>query len=289
MKTYADIAGDGGSNIIGQVVSLKEQIKSNLSQIKHIIVIGSGKGGVGKSTLTMQLAAAFKNQGHSVGLLDADVNGPSLARMSGLHETPLIPGNKGLIVPKTKSGIGVISFGSLVPENEAVDFESVAQGDSHIWRATKEFSTLAQFLAYADWGKLDFFLIDLPPGAERVFQFAEFFGAEAKFILITIPSQVSQGVVGRSVAALKKTSNQLLGLIENMTGYYCADCKKVKPLFSTGSETSLDVPVLGRIPFDPRLADNCDHGITITDREESVVAAAIHETAIQIKSILAKP
>ena len=263
IKTYSDLKGDGGSDIMGQVVAHKTKIESNLSGIKHIIAIGSGKGGVGKSTITMYLASALNGFGKRVSLFDADVNGPALARLAGLTEIPFIPGQHGLVVPKTRSGIGVISFGSLVPESEAVDFKSVAEGDSHVWRATKEFSTLSDFLADTDWGKLDFLLIDLPPGAERCFQFAEFFGQKTSFILITIPSEVSQGVVARSIAAVKKTTSPIIGYIENMSGYYCRDTQEIKPLFPSGN-TQLDIPLLGTVPFDPAVAEDCDRG-TITD------------------------
>lgn len=282
MKTYSDLAGDGGSNVIGQVLAQRAQIKKNLSRIKQLIAIGSGKGGVGKSTLTMQLAAALQLQGKKVSLLDADINGPSLAKLSGLENTLLVPGKNGLLVPKTKSGIGVLSFGSVVPETESIDFDTVSPADSHIWRATKEFATLAQFLGGTDWGKLDFLLIDLPPGSERVFQFAEFFGSETQFILVTIPSEISQGVVSRSIASLKKTESPLLGLIENMSGYYCSTCNEIKPLFPHLDRLLFDIPLLGRIPFDPRLASYCDRGITIAEFPESAVAKAVFETVKNI-------
>ncbi|OVE82091.1 hypothetical protein BVY03_02250 [bacterium K02(2017)] len=282
MKTYSDLEGDGGSNVIGQVVSLQNQIKQNLSQIKHIIAIGSGKGGVGKSTLTMQLAAALNHLGQKVSLLDADVNGPSLARLSGLQDKPMLPGENGLTVPLTQDGIGVISFGSMVPESEAVNFPSVSQGESHTWRATKEFSTLAQFLAYTDWGKRDFLLIDLPPGAERVFQFAEFLGEQTKFILITIPSQISQGVVRRSIDALNKTNSNALGLIKNMSGYFCKDCGQIKELFPNSENKDLGIPLIGEIPFDPTLANNCDQGITIQSYIDSPVAKAVINVAQEL-------
>lgn len=286
MKSYSDLAGDGGSNIMAQVVAQKDRIAKNLSSIKHMIAIGSGKGGVGKSTLTMQLAGALNHQGFKVSLLDADVNGPSLARLSGLRKVRLVPGNNGLTVPKTKSGIGVISFGSVVPETEAVDFKSVATGESHIWRATKEFSTLAQFLEATDWGVLDFLLIDLPPGAERIFQFAEFFGENTKFIFVTIPSEVSLGVVSRSIAALRKTTCPILGIIYNMDGYYCSHCKEVRPLFPLQQNLDLNIPLLGRVPFDPELAKICDEGKTIEDYLETPAAQAIDQAAKEVLSIL---
>jgi len=185
-------------------------------------------------------------------------------------------------VPRTQSGIGVLSFGSMVPESEAVDFPSVSGGDSHVWRATKEFSTLAEFLRFTEWGKLDFLLIDLPPGAERCFQFAEFFGKRTTFIMVTIPSKVAHGVVSRSIAAVNKAGSHMLGYIENMKGYYCADCGEIKTLFPDQS-TKLNIPLLGSVPFDPELAENCDRGITIESKPDTPAAKAVNQIVDKIQ------
>lgn len=269
MKTYHDLEGDGGSNILQQVVELKEKIASKLEPIEMALAVGSGKGGVGKSTLTMLLAQALHSQGRQVAVLDADLNGPSQARLGGLKTNIPVPGRRGLVVPKTPDGVGVVSFGTLVPESQAIDFPSIAQGDSHTWRATKEFATLAEFLAGTDWEPFDTLLFDLPPGAERTFQYAEFLGPETRFLLVTLPSGVSRGVVRRSVAALRKTPNRLLGYVENMAGYYCAACGQVRPLFPQSDEVDIGLPCLGSVPFDPELARLCDQGLSPRAQENS--------------------
>jgi ATP-binding protein involved in chromosome partitioning len=169
--------------------------------------------------------------GSKVAIVDADFNGPTQARMTGLRGAVPVPGAEGIALPKTRDGVGVFSVGAYLPESEALDFASVSQGESHTWRATKEFAALGEVLASVAWGKLDVLLFDLPPGAERTLQFAEYLGAETSFLLVTIPSEVSRGVVARSVAALEKTENNLLGYVENMSGYYCSDCAAIKPLF----------------------------------------------------------
>ena len=287
IKSYFDLEGDGGSHVMEQVLSRKAEIEKKLSGIKEMVAIASGKGGVGKSTLSMQLAVALNAMGNSVCILDADFNGPSLARLSGLGETALIPGAEGLIVPRTESGIGVLSMGTIVPETKAVDFTSVASGESHVWRATKEFSTLAEFLRGTDWGDLDFLLLDLPPGAERCFQFAEFFGKKTRFLMVTIPSDVSQGVVSRSVVAVEKAESTIIGYVENMSGFYCAETGELRPLFPRG-DLKLDYPLLGQVPFDPELARNCDKGRTIEDMPGTPVASAIFEIGREIVRILSQ-
>ena len=260
MKGYYDITGDGGSDILEQVAAQQDRIARSLSDIRNLVAVGSGKGGVGKSTLTMQLGCALREMGYAVSILDADLNGPSQARLGAVQGRALIPGESGAPVPTTSNGIGVVSMGSLVPEPRSIDFASVATGESHTWRATKEFTFLRELLACMDWGTLDYLLVDLPPGAERIVQFAELLGPAALFVLVTVPSDLATGVVARSLDALEKTPNPVLGYIDNMDGYYCSDCGEVKPLFPAASEVKLEIPCLGRVPFDPELAALCDRG-----------------------------
>ena len=260
MKSYYDIAGDGGSDILQQVAAQQESVARSLSGVRNLLAVGSGKGGVGKSTLTMQLACALRELGNAVSILDADLNGPSQARLGAVQDRMLIPGESGASVPTTRNGIGVVSMGSLVPEPRSVEFESVASGESHTWRATKEFTFLRELLACMEWGEPDYLLVDLPPGAERIVQYAELLGPSAEFVLVTVPSDLATGVVARSIDALEKTPNPILGYILNMDGYYCSDCGQVKPLFPGQQRVKLDLPCLGSVPFDPELAALCDRG-----------------------------
>ncbi len=260
MKNYYDIAGDGGSDILQQVAAQEESVARSLSGVRNLLAVGSGKGGVGKSTLTMQLAYALREMGNAVSILDADLNGPSQARLGALQDRMLIPGESGAPVPTTRNGIGVVSMGSLVPEPRSVEFESVASGSSHTWRATKEFTFLRELLACMNWGKLDYLLVDLPPGPERIVQYAELLGPGALFVLVTVPSDLATGVVARALDALEKTPNRILGYVENMDGYYCSDCGQTKPLFPSQLHLKLDLPCLGSVPFDPHLAALCDRG-----------------------------
>src|SRR5687768_2615096 len=235
MKGYHDIAGDGGSRILEQVATQRARIVDALAGVRHLVAVGSGKGGVGKSTLTLHLAGALQARGLRVAILDADFNGPSQARMAGVQDALFVPGRDRVALPRTTNGIGVFSLGSVIPESDALEFESAARGESHTWRATREFALLGEILGAFEWGTLDLLLFDLPPGAERTVQYADFLGPRTSFLLVTIPSQVARGVVGRSVAALSKGPNRLLGYVENMHGYYCRDCNTIKPLFaSTG-------------------------------------------------------
>jgi ATP-binding protein involved in chromosome partitioning len=280
MKSYHDIVGDGGSNILEQVTDQKDRVTRALSKVRHKVAVGSGKGGVGKSTVTRALAAAVAARGFKTAVVDADFNGPTQARMTGLTGAIPIPVADGIALPRSRDGVAVFSVGAFLPETEALDFASVSRGESHTWRATREFTALGEILASVAWGKLDLLLFDLPPGAERTLQFAEFLGASTSFALVTIPSEVSRGVVARSISALAASESPLLGYIENMSGYFCAECGEVKPLFpETKDGVVLDLPCLGRVPFDPSLAFACDRGVAFLDLPETPATRALSAIA----------
>ena len=293
MKSYHDITGDGGSRVLEQVTEQRARITRGLAGVRHLVAVGSGKGGVGKSTLTLHLAGALRARGLRIAILDADFNGPSQARMAGVQGAVFVPprspegfgaasGSPKVALPRTTNGIGVFSMGSLIPESEALDFESAARGESHTWRATREFALLSEILGSFEWGELDLLMFDLPPGAERTVQYADFLGPRTSFVLVTIPSEVARGVVARSVAALSKGPNRVLGYIENMSGYYCRDCNAIKPLFESSSASGLEIPCLGTVPFDPELARHCDRGIPLAEGPETPVGRALDHVAAQL-------
>jgi Mrp family chromosome partitioning ATPase len=171
--------------------------------------------------------------------------------------------------------------GSLLAEGEALSWPSASSRHSHVWRATRELAKLAELLAAVHWGPLDVLLVDLPPGPERTAQFADFLGPSAAVVLVSIPSALARGVVARSVSALAPLPNRLLGYVENMSGYACAGCGTVRPLFPESSESAeLALPCLGRIPFDPQLAALSDDGRAVTEETGAdLVAAALGEVA----------
>jgi ATP-binding protein involved in chromosome partitioning len=286
MKGYHDVVGDGGSRIVEQVAELRTRVAGGLAGVRHLVAVGSGKGGVGKSTLTLHLAGALRARGLRISIVDADFNGPSQARMAGVRGALFVPGTNKVALPRTTDGIGVFSIGSLLPESEALDFASEARGESHTWRATREFALLGEILASFEWGELDLLLFDLPPGPERTVQYADFLGPQTSFLLATIPSDVARGVVARSVAALSKGPNRVLGYVENMSGYYCRECNGIRPLFVSSGSAALDIPCLGSVPFDPELARHCDLGIPFAALRDTPVGEALNSIAQRLLDTL---
>ena len=282
MKSYFDIVHDGGSGIHAQIEEQQAKIARSLSGVRRILAVGSGKGGVGKSTLALQIASALGESGHEIAVLDADLNGPCQARLAGLRDVTAIPGERGLAMPRTASGVGVISLGSFLPDARSLSFESVASGESHLWRATKEFAMFGEILASVDWGDLDCLILDLPPGAERTSQYAEFFGERAAFVLVSVPSAVARDVVARSVSALRTLDAKILGYVENMKGYCCAECGTIRPLFAESEKRDLGIPCLGSVPFDPELAAACDEGRVFPRDRDRPTSRAIRDVAANV-------
>jgi ATP-binding protein involved in chromosome partitioning len=289
VKTYYDIIGDGGSRVLEQVAEQRARIADGLTGVRHLVAVGSGKGGVGKSTLTFHLASVLAARGLRIAIFDADFNGPSQARIAGVQNPTFVPGTDKAGLPRTRNGIGIFSMGSVIPESQALDFNSTTAGETHTWRATREFALLGEILGSFEWGTLDLLMFDLPPGAERTVQYADFLGPRASFLLVTIPSEVSRGVVARSIAALSTRRNRVLGFVENMSGYYCRDCNAIKPLFVSAEPSALEIRCLGTVPFDPDLARNCDRGIALEETAETPIGRALDHVAQELLNSLEPP
>ena len=169
MKRYRDIAGDGGSNIVGQVEAQQARLTTRLRDVRAIVAVVSGKGGVGKSSVTANLAAACAHAGDRVGVLDADLNGPTMAKMLGVRGRTLEVGPGGVEPPAGALGIRVMSMDLLLADDATpLTWDAPSQAEAHTWRGTMEANALREFLADTDWGALDVLLIDLPPGTDRL-------------------------------------------------------------------------------------------------------------------------
>lgn len=286
MKKYKDIAGDAGSKIIDQVEEQIACLKARMAGIKKKVAVMSGKGGVGKSAVTANLAAAFAMRGFAVGVLDADLNGPAIAKMMGVRGQRLRIGEEGAHPALGPLGIKVMSMDLFLPQDETpVIWDAPTEQQSFVWRATLEVSALREFLTDALWGELDFLLIDLPPGTDRISNIAGLLQEIDGSILVTIPSEVSQLVVKKSIVVTKEALKAPpIGLVENMAAYLCPRCGREAELFPPGDSertaASLGIPFLGRIPFDPRISISSDQGVPfVMQHADSPAGRAILQIA----------
>jgi ATP-binding protein involved in chromosome partitioning len=282
MKKYKDIAGDGGSNIVGQVEAQQAKLQANLAGVRAIVAVVSGKGGVGKSSVTAGLACAFALDGARVGVLDADLNGPTMAKMLGVRGQRLVLAAGGVEPPRTTLGVKVMSMDLLLPSDAApLVWDATTQAEAHTWRGTMEANALREFLADTTWGALDLLLLDLPPGTDRLATIASLVPRLAGTVVVTIPSDVAHLVVKKSITVAAQTKAPVLGLVENMAG-----------LFSGPDAAALareaGIPFLGRVPFDPALAAACDRGEPfVALAPESAAAQALTAIAGAIRAALA--
>jgi len=278
------------SNVLGQVLAQRERVAARLAQINRVIAVMSGKGGVGKSALTANLAAALAMQGKAVGVLDADIHGASAAAMLGARGQQVIIGPNGARPAIGVADVRVMSMDLFLSDDDTPVTWRHPGGlaaDTFVWRGTLEANALREFLADTDWGKLDFLLIDMPPGADRFETLMRLVPDLSGALVVTIPSQVSHLVVRRAIASARKAGARLLGLVENMAGLAEAEGEVARELFTDGAgETfanEVGVPYLGKVPFDSRLARTTDAGRPfILEHAESAAGKAILEIAARI-------
>ena len=279
MKTYKDLPSDAGSNIVGQVTAQVNRLQKRLASVKHTVAIMSGKGGVGKSSLTANLATALTLRGNTVGVVDADINGPTLAKMMGVRNATLEYAPTGVKPAITALGTKLISMDLLLAEDDApVIWNAHSQKDAFTWRSTIEIGALREFISDTEWGELDYLLLDLPPGTDRLPNVAELIPNLGGVVVVTIPSEVSQLIVKKSVTMARDILNvPIIGIVENMAFYTCQHCGEEEPLFSAGEslDNVFQQASLGSIPFDPRLARASDNGTLYLDEYPDAPASKI--------------
>ena len=247
------------------------EFKNLIPSVKFPILIGSGKGGVGKSTVSTNLAIALAKLGHKVGLLDADFYGPSIAMMFGIKEEPMV-NEKEKLIPIEKHGVKVMSIGFLLDDDTPV-----------IWRGPLLMKALTQFLEDVEWGELDYLLIDLPPGTGDI-QLSLAQNVKVKgAIAVTTPQDVALLDVKKAVSMFEKLNIPVMGVVENMSYFVCHNCGTKHFIFSgnqTDTGDKLGLPVLGRIPIDTAIREGGDRGLpVVVGYPESPVSKAFMDTA----------
>ena len=272
VNVYFDVLSDSEKASLQQKLGRASLPAGALAQVSNVLCIGSGKGGVGKSTLTANLAAALTADGKRVGILDADVWGYSIPRMYGLGATrpPVSPQRK--IMPLESHGVKVMSIGFFLEEDAAV-----------VWRGPMLHKALNQFLQDVEWGALDYLLIDLPPGTGDVSMTLAQLLPQAQFVIVTTPQPTAQKVARRSAEMANKVSLEICGVIENMSGFTTPGGERYAIFGEGGGKDladELDVPLLGKVPLTMPLREHADSGVPLTIEDpDDPASQAIRQAA----------
>ena len=233
----------------------QRQLDEKMVKIKHKIMVLSGKGGVGKSTVAASLAMGLAQEGYQVGLLDIDIHGPSIPKLMGLEGHQITGSDQGIVPITLFDSLKVMSIGFLIADAD----------DAVIWRGPLKYSLIKQFLKDVDWGELDYLIVDSPPGTgDEPLSVAQLIGPGAQVVMVTTPQQLAVSDVRKCVRFCTKLNINILGVVENMSGFLCPHCQKEVAIFKQGGgkkmAMDLGLPFLGSIPIDPAVVEAGDQG-----------------------------
>ena len=268
-----DLLSDNEKAALGHKLGRGSLPEGALAQVKNVICIGSGKGGVGKSSVTANLAAALASDGKQVGVLDADVWGYSQPRMLGLGaERPEVNAERKIVPLRAYDGIAVMSIGFFVEQDAAV-----------VWRGPMLHKALQQFLEDVEWGALDYLLIDLPPGTGDVSMTLAQQLPQAKFLIVTTPQPVAQRVARRSAEMASKLKLEIVGVIENMSAFVTPSGERFQIFGEGGGQRlaeELEVPMLAKVPLTMALREQSDAGVPVVFSDpDDAAAQALYQAA----------
>jgi ATP-binding protein involved in chromosome partitioning len=267
-----DVLSNEEKGRIQQSLGRQRLPEGALAQVKNVVCVASGKGGVGKSTMTANLAAALQAEGHSAGALDCDVYGYSIPRMLGVNSKPEVNAQRKIVPLTGPGGVKVMSIGFFLEENAAV-----------VWRGPMLHKAIQQFLEDVDWGDLDYLLLDLPPGTGDVSMTLAQLLPQAKILIVTTPQPAAQSVARRAAEMAEKVDLELLGAIENMSAFTGPDGERVTIFGEGGGQLladELDIPLLGKVPLSEELREHADAGIPLVlTRPDAPAAQAIRDAA----------
>jgi len=252
-------------NIMGRMPDgeADAKVQDALKHITHKFVVMSGKGGVGKSSVSVNLATALATMGHKVGLMDVDIHGPDIPRMLGIKGELHVNEARKIIPAQYSPILSVVSIESLMPDKD----------DAIIWRGPAKHGAIRQFVGDVEWGDLDYLIIDAPPGTgDEPLTVAQLI-KDAKAIIVTTPQEVALADVRKSIRFCRHVKMEIFGLVENMSGYTCPKCGEVLNIFGTdgGRRTAKEqgINFLGKIPLDPSLVALSDAGRSIQAEKPS--------------------
>jgi len=247
IRTYHDLTDPDASGLLGQVGAQRGRVAARLADVRRVVAVMSGKGGVGKSFVTAHLARAYARAGRAVGVLDADLNGPTAARLLDAPRTPLTVRDDAVLPAVAADGVRLISMAQLLEDGRPLAFRG-PEAESFVWRGAQEVAALREFLSDIAWGQLDLLLVDLPPGLGRFAELATLLPTPPGVVTVTIPTPESGDAVRRALRAAVERGAPALGIVENMVGdQFPGDA-------ADSLADDFGIQVLARIPFQPQAA-----------------------------------
>jgi ATP-binding protein involved in chromosome partitioning len=265
-----------------QLLQQQHMLSLRMGKIKHKVAVISGKGGVGKSTVAVNLAAAFAKSGHAVGILDADIHGPSVPRLLGLTGQEVKVGPPGAFPVPGPLGMKIISIDFFLPEERAPT----------IWRGPLKMRAIRQLLTDVVWGELDVLFIDLPPGTgDEVLSIAQLLPNIDGVVIVTMPGELSHAIVKKAITFTERLYMPVIGVVENMSGYVCPSCGEELEIFQKGAGAKMaeeaGVPFLGKIPIDPKVSASSNKGVPfVLSSPDSPVSKAFMEIVEKVEKYL---
>ena len=263
----------------GEDIESETRLHDSLSRIGHVIIVMSGKGGVGKSTVSSNLAQALSMKGYQTGLMDIDITGPNIPKMFRIEDEKLYANANDKLIPiSVPPSLSIMSMGFLLPDKDS----------AVMWRGPMKASAIRQFIEDVEWGDLDYLIVDMPPGTgDEAISIVQLIPKADGAVIVTTPQDVAVLDSRKSITFAAQTKLPIIGLVENMSGFVCPHCGELTEIFGSGggekAAESMNIQFLGRIPLEPGVARSGDSGMPVVISEpESLSAAAFNAVAEKI-------
>ncbi len=252
----------------GDDIEKDTRLKDSLANIKHVIIVMSGKGGVGKSTVSSNLAIALSKKGFETGIMDIDITGPNIPKMFHVEDEPLIAENDMLIPITVPPSLKLMSMAFLLPDKDS----------AVMWRGPVKMTAVRQFIEDVNWGKLDYLVVDMPPGTgDEALSIVQLIPKADGMVIVTTPQDVALLDSRKSITFAAQVKIPVIGMVENMSGFVCPHCGEITDIFKSGGgeETakSMNVQFLGRVPLEPGIVLSGDKGLPIVESEPDSLSA----------------
>ena len=268
-----------GPVLTGESIEQETRLHDALAQIKHVIIVISGKGGVGKSTVSSNLAMSLAMRGYSTGLMDIDITGPNIPKMFGIEDEQLMADADRMLIPIiVPPSLKVMSMAFLLPSKDV----------PVMWRGPIKMSAVQQFIEDVKWGKLDYLVIDMPPGTgDEALSIVQLIPKADGMVIVTTPQQVALLDSRKSVGFAAETKIPIIGIVENMSGFVCPHCGEVTDIFKSGggaaTAAEFNIQFLGKVPIEPAIVSSGDSGIPVViSNPDSASAKAFEEITSKI-------